>query len=75
MSKVIVFENELISMFCEKCKCCLAEGPHCGTCHANKPVDKLCGCGQCEGRVLDFLEREKVRIRIRDERRAQRNAV
>jgi hypothetical protein len=71
---MLTFDHEIISMFCNKCKCCLAQGRHCGTCHATKEIDKLCGCGSCVERALDFIEREKVRIRIRDERRAQRNA-
>lgn len=59
---MLTIDNEVLTMFCEQCKCCLAKGTHCGTCHVKKPIEKLCGCGKCVEKAQDYLARETARI-------------
>jgi hypothetical protein len=67
-----MLDNEVLTMFCSQCKCCLATGTHCGTCHLKKPIEKLCGCGNCVERAQDYLEREKARVARVEANRAAR---
>jgi hypothetical protein len=53
---------EVLSVLCSKCKCCLADGTHCGTCHTRLSIKTLCGCGDCVNRAHDYIERDNMRI-------------
>lgn len=53
--------NEVLTVFCPDCKCCLASTSHCGTCHTKKAIKTLCGCGNCVQRAQDYLDREEAR--------------
>jgi len=61
MPNLLTVDNEVLTMFCGCCKCCLASSTHCGTCHVKKSIKQLCGCGGCEAKALDYLEREESR--------------
>lgn len=58
---VLKIEHEVLTVFCKKCTCCLANGTHCATCHTKKSIKTLCGCGNCLGKAQDYLERETMR--------------
>lgn len=67
--------HEVLTAFCEKCKCCLATDGHCGTCHVTKTIERLCGCGNCPAKAHDYLEREKARQQRIAAKRAMYNAI
>lgn len=52
-------ENEVLSVLCAKCKCCLAMTSHCWNCHNEIPIEDLCGCGNCKAKAIDYAERIK----------------
>lgn len=60
VAKVVVFDGEPLTALCAKCACCLASGTHCFECHANNPIEKLCGCGTCKAQIDDYVDRAKI---------------
>jgi len=73
MTTVIKIGTEVFTVFCVKCKCCLARTGHCAKCHTVKTIKTLCGCGgNCLARAEDYLERETMRQRRVDTARALR---
>lgn len=65
MSKLPIVGSEVLAALCSNCKCCLADGPHCWTCHTTKAIAKLCGCGDCDGQAKLFAETEAIRVKNR----------
>lgn len=71
-AKIITLGNEIVSAFCNECKCCLASTTHCATCHSKKEIKTLCGCGECAEKIQDYLEREQARVaRVEANRKAR----
>lgn len=73
--KILRVEGEVLTALCHKCKCCLAGGTHCWSCHVATPIAKLCGCGDCVARIDDYQERMKIRSNILHIKRMARNAA
>lgn len=69
--------DEVVTALCWGCTCCLAEKKaHCWVCHSTIPIATLCGCGNCEVKVLDYIERERVvRQKVNLDNLAKANAV
>jgi hypothetical protein len=70
---VLKIGAEVLTVFCVDCKCCLARSGHCAKCHTAKAIKTLCGCGDCQAKAKDYLERESIRQRRVAAARAIRN--
>lgn len=64
MARVTKLDNEVVTIFCPECTCCLADSTHCAICHTTRPMAILCGCfdDECESKLKDYVAREKARL-------------
>lgn len=61
--KVRHLNGDVLTVFCNDCKCCLGSDHHCAKCHMKKSVETLCGCGTCLERLEEYLERVAAKQR------------